>query len=156
MTDRSTAGFQLPAPGVRLGVDVGTVRVGVAISDPDGILATPVATLARDGSNGADLDQLAAMVIERDVVEVVVGLPRTLRGVEGSAAAAAQFYAATLVLRVAPVPVVFVDERLTTVVAHRELADRGIRAKQRRQLVDQVAAVAILQSRLDRLRSGHR
>ncbi|MGH3781424.1 MAG: Holliday junction resolvase RuvX, partial [Pseudonocardiaceae bacterium] len=67
-----------PGPGRRLGVDFGEVRVGVALSDPSGILATPLITLKRDRSGGTDLDAVAALVVEHEVVEVVVGLPRTL------------------------------------------------------------------------------
>lgn len=152
--DELTDDSQVPRRGRRLGVDVGTVRVGVSISDPDGVLATPVATLPRDGSDDGDLDRLAVLVAEHEVVEVVVGLPRTLSGSEGSAAQAARTYASALAGRVAPVPVVFVDERLTTVVAHRAMADRGVRSRRRRHLVDQAAAVEILQSRLDALRGG--
>ena len=137
--------------GVRLGVDVGTVRVGVARSDPAGILATPVATLARDAARRSDLDALRDLVLELDVVEVVVGLPRTLRGAVGPAATAARNYGELLAARVDPVPVVYVDERLTSVTANRVLAERGIREKQRRAVVDQAAAVAILQIRLDQL-----
>ncbi len=137
--------------GVRLGVDVGTVRVGVARSDPDGILATPVATLARDESGESDLDALRDLVLELGAVEVVVGLPRTLRGAVATAATAARRYGRALAVRVAPVPVVYVDERLTSVTANRMLADRGIREKARRSLVDQAAAVTILQTRLDDL-----
>ncbi len=142
---------ELPPRGVRLGVDVGTVRVGVARSDPHGILATPVATLARDEPGGSDLDALRALVLESDVVEVVVGLPRTLRGAVGLAATAAKAYGTQLATRIAPVPVVYVDERLTSVTANRMLAERGIREKSRRSVVDQAAAVAILQVRLDAL-----
>ena len=137
--------------GVRLGVDVGTVRVGVARSDPAGILATPVATLARDAARRSDLDALRDLVLELDVVEVVVGLPRTLRGAVGPAATAARNYGELLAARVDPVPVVYVDERLTSVTANRVLAECGIREKQRRAVVDQAAAVAILQIRLDQL-----
>ena len=145
-----------PPQGVRLGVDVGTVRVGVARCDPAGILATPVATLARDTARQSDLDALRDLVLELDVVEVVVGLPRTLRGAVGPAATAAKVYGDLLATRVAPVPVVYVDERLTSVTANRVLADRGIREKQRRAVVDQAAAVAILQIRLDQLAAGAR
>lgn len=145
-----------PVRGVRLGVDVGTVRVGVARSDPAGILATPVATLARDAARGSDLDALRDLVLESDVVEVVVGLPRTLRGAVGPAATAARAYGEQLSVRVAPVPVVYVDERLTSVTANRVLAERGIREKQRRAVVDQAAAVAILQIRLDQLAATRR
>ncbi len=131
---------------MRIGVDVGSVRVGVAVSDPDGILATPVATLDRAGS----LDALAALVAERDAVEVVVGHPRHLSGAAGAAAAEAEAYAAALRERVG-VPVTLVDERLTTVTATRTLAERGVRGKAQRAVVDQAAAVAILQSALDAL-----
>lgn len=142
---------QGPVPGRRLGVDVGSVRVGVAVSDPAGVLATPLVTLARDRRGGTDLDQLAALVTEHEVVEVVVGLPRTLSGRLGSAADDAQAYAAALARRVA-VPVQLTDERLSTVRASRVLAERGVRGKRQRAVVDQAAAVDILQARLDSLR----
>lgn len=142
--------------GVRLGVDVGSVRVGVAISDPHGILATPVSTLARDVERNSDLERLAELATEHAVVEIVVGLPRTLRGADGLAVEAARTYGAELARRVAPVPVVYVDERLTSVTANRVLAERGVRSKARRSVVDQVAAVQILQSRLDALAGGAR
>ena len=134
----------MTARGVRIGVDVGTVRVGVAASDPDGILATPVATLPRDGA----LDALAALVAERAAVAVVVGHPRHLSGAAGSSANDAEAFAEALRERVG-VPVTLVDERLTTVSAIRTLSDRGVRGKAQRAVVDQAAAVAILQSVLD-------
>ncbi|QNK79580.1 Holliday junction resolvase RuvX [Nakamurella sp. PAMC28650] len=146
----------LPRQGVRLGVDVGSVRVGVARSDPHGILATPVVTLARDETGGSDLDSLRDLVAELEVVEVVVGLPRTLRGAIGSAATSTRSYGALLSARIAPVPVVFVDERLTSVTANRMLAEQGIREKSRRAVIDQAAAVAILQVRLDTLSADRR
>src|SRR5215216_5001313 len=101
--------------GIRLGVDVGTVRVGVAVSDPDGILATPLVTLARD-EGGRDLSDIAGIVRERGVVEVVVGLPVTLRGTEELAAAAARAYAGRLAALVDPVPVRLADGRMSTEV----------------------------------------
>ena len=91
--------------GVWLGVDVGTVRVGVARSDPNGILATPVATLARDAQGGTDLAELARLVREHEAVGVVVGLPVTLAGREGPSAAMARDYANALSNRIGPVPV---------------------------------------------------
>lgn len=143
--------------GVRVGVDVGSVRVGVAASDPDGLLATPVVTLRRERA-GADLDALAELIVEYGAVEIVVGLPRTLRGQDGKAVAAARDYATRLTRTLervgAPVPLVFVDERLTSVTANRQLAERGVRSRHRRSVVDQAAAVAILQARLDALRTG--
>lgn len=141
-----------PPRGVRLGVDVGTVRVGVAECDPDGILATPVVTLARDTQAWRDLDEIVALVAERRAVEVVVGLPRTLRGRESASARDARDYAAALAPRIAPVPVVLVDERLTSVQANRILTERRVPGRSRRAVVDQIAAVQILQTRLDALR----
>ncbi len=136
--------------GRRLGIDVGSVRVGVALSDPDGVLATPLATVARDVARGSDLDTIAGFVVEHDVVGVVVGLPRTLAGREGPAAEAAREFATALATRLAGgVPVVFSDERLTTVVATRQMRESGRKGRRQRAVVDQVAAVAILQGWLD-------
>lgn len=136
-------------PGVRLGVDVGTVRVGLAACDPRGVVASPVATLARDLEGETDLARIAQEVREREVLEVVVGLPRSMSGREGPAAAAARGYAVRLAGRVAPVPVRLVDERLSTVGAHRALHDAGVPGRRHRRVVDQAAAVLILQSALD-------
>ncbi|MEX5633922.1 Holliday junction resolvase RuvX [Parafrankia sp. FMc2] len=166
MSDTGAPGPDTPDPdsgrdagrGVRIGVDVGSVRVGVAASDPDGLLAVPVTTLRRSGSGRrhTDVDELADIVRERHAVEVVVGLPRHLSGREGDAVRHAREYAEVLSSRVAPVPVRLVDERLTTVVAHRRMAERGLRSRARRDLVDQEAAVQILQHHLDirRARGG--
>ncbi len=137
-----------PGRGRRLGIDVGSVRVGVALSDPDGVLATPLVTVARDTTAGADLRAIADLVAEHDIVQVVVGLPRTLAGREGPAAAAAREFADALGPAVG-VPIVFSDERLTTVVATQQLRARGVKGRKQRALVDQVAAVAILQGWLD-------
>ncbi|MGH3901487.1 MAG: Holliday junction resolvase RuvX [Pseudonocardiaceae bacterium] len=141
--------------GRRLGVDVGEVRVGVALSDPSGILATPLVTLSRDRAGGSDLEALAALVVEHEVVEVVVGLPRTLAGRHGPAARAAQDYATTLAGRIGDgVPVRLADERFTTVSATRILAGRGVRGRKQRAVVDQAAAVEILQGWLEARRAG--
>lgn len=131
---------------------MGTVRIGVAASDPDGILATPVETVRRDRS-GRHLRRLAALVAEIEAVEVVVGLPRTLADRIGSSAQDAIEVADELARRVAPVPVRLADERLTTVTAQRSLRDAGMRAKQQRAVIDQAAAVAILQGWLDQRRA---
>jgi putative Holliday junction resolvase len=131
-----------------LGIDVGAVRVGVAVSDPSGVLATPLATLRRD-QRGADLDRIAALAAEYAAVEVVVGLPRSLSGGEGPAAATTREYADALGRRLAPIPVRLSDERLTTVIASRTLTSRGVRGRRQRAVVDQAAAVVILQSWLD-------
>jgi len=147
-----------PPRGRRLGVDVGSVRVGIALSDPGGVLATPLVTLDRDTEAGTDLDRLVTLVDEHEVVEVVVGLPRTLAGRDGPAAQAAQEYATATRERLAAtghdVPVVLADERLTTVAATRQLSDRGVRGRKQRRVIDQAAAVAILQSHLDARRTA--
>ena len=140
--------------GVRIGVDVGTVRVGVAASDPSGVLASPVATLARDTTGGADLAELARLVREREAVEVVVGLPRSLSGRDGAAARAAREYATALAERVHPIPVRLADERMTTVAATRRLREAGIRGRKGRTVVDRSAAVLILQGWLDGARTA--
>ncbi len=136
-------------PGVRIGVDVGEARVGVAASDPSGTFAHPVDTFVRDAGGETDLAALAALVAERAAVEVVVGLPRLLSGEEGTAARIARTYAAGLAARVSPVSVRLVDERLTTVAAHKRLRDSGVPGRGQRAVVDQAAAVLILQSALD-------
>ena len=140
-----------PGPGRRLGVDVGTVRIGVAVSDPDAILATPLETVRRD-RGGAHLARLAALVGELQVVEVVVGLPRTLADRAGKSAADATEMADALAARIAPVPVRMSDERLTTVGAARALRESGVPARAQRAVIDQAAAVAILQGWLDQRR----
>ncbi len=142
--------------GIRLGVDVGSVRVGLAASDPDGILATPVETITRDRDSGADLGVIATVVLERQVLEVVVGLPRSLTGDEGPAARGARTYANALAARVSPTPVRLIDERLTTIDAHRTLRDSGVAGRAQRAVVDQAAAVLILQTALDSERSTGR
>ncbi|MCX6467299.1 MAG: Holliday junction resolvase RuvX [Pseudonocardiales bacterium] len=126
-------------------MDVGSVRVGVALSDPDGLLATPLVTVPRDGRSAA---AVAALADEHDVVGVVVGLSRTLAGREGAAAEAARAFVAELE-PVLAVPVELSDERLTTVVATRQLRESGRKGRRRREVVDQVAAVGILQGWLD-------
>jgi putative holliday junction resolvase len=140
--------------GIRLGVDVGSVRVGLAASDPGGILATPVQTIERDLVSGADQGVIASVVLERHVLEVVVGLPRSLSGAEGPAAQGARMYAAALSARISPTPVRLVDERLTTIDAHRNLRESGVSGRAQRAVVDQAAAVLILQAALDTERSS--
>ncbi len=134
-------------------MDVGTVRIGVAVSDPDGILATPVETVRRD-SSGGHLRRLARLANEYEVVEVVVGLPRTLADRAGSSARDAVALADALAGRLDPVPVRLTDERLTTVSAARSLREAGVRAKDQRGKIDQAAAVAILQGWLDQRRTA--
>ncbi len=133
-------------PGVRLGLDPGDARVGVARSDPSGFLATPVETVRR---GKGDVRRIAALVAEEDAVEVVVGLPRSLSGGEGPAAVKVREFATRLAERIAPVPVRLVDERLSTVSAEAMLRDRGKKGQDRRAVVDMAAAVTILQHALD-------
>ncbi|QYJ05206.1 Holliday junction resolvase RuvX [Nocardioides panacisoli] len=131
--------------GVRLGVDPGDARIGVARCDPSGTLATPVETVRR---GRGDLSRITRLVRDEEAVEVIVGLPRSLRGDEGPAAAKVRRFARLLARRVDPVPVRLYDERLTTVTAEAML--RGQRkGSDRRAVVDQVAAVVILQHALD-------
>jgi putative Holliday junction resolvase len=158
LPDRPGPSLQPPDPGRgrRLGIDAGSVRIGVAVSDPDGILATPVETVARERRKGSDkhVRRLATLVSELDVVEAVVGLPRTLADRSGSAAHDAIGLADQLAARIAPVPVRLADERLTTVAAQRSLREAGVRAKGQRSMIDQAAAVGILQNWLDQRRAS--
>ena len=134
--------------GRRLAIDVGSVRVGVASCDPDGILATPVETVQRTADD-ADVRRVAALAEEYEVVEVVVGLPRTLRNTDGPAVTAAREFGDSVAAAVAPVPVTYHDERLTTVTAASALRASGKKGKAARAVIDQAAAVAILQGWLD-------
>jgi putative Holliday junction resolvase len=135
--------------GVRLGIDPGDARIGVASSDPSGILATPVETVARrDG----DLARLATLVEELGAVRIYVGLPRSMSGGEGPAAGKVREFARDLSNRVQPVPVRLCDERLSTVTAEGQLRAQGRKGKKRRAVVDQAAAVVILQGALERER----
>jgi putative Holliday junction resolvase len=119
------------------------------------MLASPLVTLVRDERDNNDLDQLAQLVAEHGVVEVIVGLPRTLADKQGPAATIAIDYAERVATRIAPVPVRLADERLTTVTASRMLAQRGVKGRKQRAVVDQAAAVEILQTWLDAL-AAHR
>lgn len=139
-------------PGVRLGVDVGKARVGIAVCDRDGLLATPVATLAR-----ADADERAFRLLVEDhaPVEIVVGLPLSMSGGDTPSTTDAREFAAAVASWVA-VPVRLVDERLSTVSAQRALHASGRRTKGSRPVIDQVAAVIILQNALDHERTAGR
>ena len=131
-----------------LGVDVGTVRVGLALSDPTGTIASPLETLRR-AKDGSDLDRLAALVVEHEVAEVVVGEPRHLSGASGASAQDANAYSEALAGRIADVPVYMIDERLSTVTAASHLREGGIDSRKQRPVIDQAAAVVILQQYLD-------
>jgi putative Holliday junction resolvase len=135
-----------------LGVDVGKVRVGLALSDLTGTLASPLETLRR-AKDGSDLDRLAALVEEHEVCEVVVGEPRHLSGASGASAADADAYSEALAGRIADVPVYRIDERLSTVTAASHLREGGIDSRKQRPVIDQAAAVVILQQYLDSRRA---
>jgi putative Holliday junction resolvase len=132
--------------GVRLAVDVGSVRVGVARCDPGGILASPL-TVVRSGRG--DLDELTALAASTGAIEVIVGLPTSLSGREGAAAATARRFAGELAGRLAPVPVRLFDERFTTTQAHDALRRGGKDSRARRSVVDAAAAAVLLQAALD-------
>lgn len=137
-----------PLPGRLLGIDVGSVRVGVALSDQLALIASPLTTLVRD-RGGADQRAIADLVREHDVIEVVFGLPLHLSGARGGAAAEASAYSVGVATLIEPVPVRLVDERLTSREASSVLAARGHDSRSQRGLVDQTAAAIILQSWLD-------
>ena len=136
-----------------LGLDLGSKRIGVAVSDRSGTLASPLTVLARTGSRRADHDRIAALVREEEAAIVVVGMPRSLSGAAGPAARAATAEIEALA-SVVGVPVETTDERFTTVTANRALAEAGVRGAARRQVVDKVAAAVILQAWLDARRGG--
>lgn len=136
--------------GAALGVDVGSVRVGVAIAPAGVRLAVPLETVPRDVDGGSDVRRIAELAAEHRAGAVVVGLPRTLAGAEGPAARAAREFGDALAG--AGLPVTYADERLTTVVAHRQMRSAGRSARRSRPVVDQAAAAAILQGWLDAYR----
>jgi putative Holliday junction resolvase len=137
--------------GVRLGIDVGTVRIGVARSDAHGMLATPVETVAR---GSGDRQRLLEIASELAVMEIVIGLPLALSGRETASTEDARTFAEALA-RQTPIPVRLVDERLSTVSANAAVRSSGRTQRQSRPVIDQVAAVIILQHALDHERSGH-
>jgi putative Holliday junction resolvase len=146
--------------GVRMALDIGDARIGVASSDPHGILATPVETVKR---GPGDLDRIVSLVAELEAFEIVIGLPRSLSGGEGPAALKIRETSAKIAAKVAAaesgpdsglapdetIGVRLVDERFTTVTAERMLRERGKKGSKRRAVVDQAAAVVILQHALD-------
>jgi putative Holliday junction resolvase len=131
-----------------VGLDLGTKRIGVAVSDRSGTIASPLVVLERGRSRAADHARIAELVSAEEAERVVVGLPISLSGADGPAARAAREEAAALAT-VVGVPVETHDERLTTVTAERRLAERGVRGQRRRAVVDKEAAAVILQSWLD-------
>ena len=139
-------------PGRRLALDLGDRRVGLAISDPTGLVASPHGMFERRGPR-RDLDVVEALVREHGIVEVVVGWPRSMSGAVGERAKLAEAFAERLRGRL-PAPVVLWDERLTTVEAQRTLIAGGVRRERRRQVVDAMAASLILQGYLEAQRSS--
>jgi putative Holliday junction resolvase len=135
--------------GRRLGIDVGRARIGVAVCDRDGLLATPVETVARD--DRTDVRRIAELADEYDVLEIVVGLPLSMSGADTPSTADAREFAARLA---AHRPVRLVDERLSTVTAQRGLHQAGRNTKKSRAVIDQAAAVIILQHALDHERAS--
>ncbi|MET9438290.1 Holliday junction resolvase RuvX [Streptomyces sp. NPDC006551] len=134
--------------GRRLAIDVGDARIGVASCDPDGVLATPVETVPGRDVPAAHR-RLRQIVEEYEPIEIVVGLPRSLSGREGPAAAKVRRFAQEMAKGVAPVPVRLVDERMTTVTATQGLRASGMTSKKGRSVIDQAAAVIILQNALE-------
>ncbi|MCW1250322.1 Holliday junction resolvase RuvX [Acaricomes phytoseiuli] len=139
--------------GVRLGLDVGSVRVGLAQSDPDALLATPLRTLQRDARKGSDLNIVVKEALSQQVHIIYVGLPQTLRGSESASAEAARLLAQELAGRLAAAgstaEVRLVDERFSTTTAHRQLHQAGVPGRAHRKVVDQMAAAGILQHALE-------
>ncbi len=138
--------------GVRIGIDVGRARIGVARSDPHGMLAVPVATVRR---GEGDLAELVATARDSDALEFVVGLPLSLSGADTGSTGDARDFARRLAAASGR-PVRLVDERLSTVAAQRSLRASGKDVRSSRPVIDQVAATIILQSALDTERSSGR
>ncbi|GAA3490571.1 Holliday junction resolvase RuvX [Streptomyces cremeus] len=134
--------------GRRLAIDVGDARIGVASCDPDGVLATPVETVPGRDVPAAHR-RLRQLVEEYEPLEVVVGLPRSLNGGEGPAAAKVRKFAQELARGIAPTGVRLVDERMTTVTATQGLRASGVKSKKGRSVIDQAAAIVILQNALE-------
>lgn len=132
--------------GRRIAIDVGDVRIGVAVSDPAGFLATPVETVA---AGKFAMERLAELVTEFEPLECVVGLPLSLSGKEGPAAVKVRAFAAELAERIAPVPIRLFDERMSTMTADSLLRQRGKSGAKKRSVIDQAAATVILQTALD-------
>ena len=138
--------------GRRLGLDVGTARIGVASCDPDGILATPVETIKVAGGDpdwAAEIRRLMDLVAEYDAVAVIVGLPTSLKGRETASTAMARSFVAALGATAPELEVEFVDERLTTVTAGAALHGAGRNTRRQREVIDQAAAVVLLQAWID-------
>ena len=158
--DERRADDELPVAewtrGRRLGLDVGTARIGVASCDPDGILATPVETIrVTDGDPGweAELRRVAELVEEYGAVAVVVGLPTSLNGRDTASTVMARSFVTALTGASPGLPVELVDERLTTVTAGAALHSAGRNTRKQRDVIDQAAAVVLLQAWIESRRA---
>ncbi|MDT3767682.1 Holliday junction resolvase RuvX [Gleimia hominis] len=134
--------------GVRIGVDYGGARIGVAVTDPAGRFALPHETVARS-KWGEDVDQIADLAEQLAAIEIVVGLPKHLSGASGASAKSARKFAHKLGSACPQLRVCMVDERLTTSTAHEQLAAAGIDNRRRKDKVDQVAATVILEQAIE-------
>lgn len=143
--------------GVRLAVDVGESRVGLAASDPDGLVATPVMTLRRDHNRGSDLRMLTRVASDRQATVIYVGLPLSLSGADTASTQKARAYAGSLAHALSAAglsaQVRLIDERLSTVSASEKMRASGVRSAEQRSRIDQAAAVEILTHALE-LRSS--
>ena len=137
--------------GVRLGVDFGSVRIGVAASDPDGIMAFPVETVVR---GEGDVARVATIASDRGAIAIFVGLPKTLKGEDGTSAAMAEQFARGLA-ELTTADVRLIDERFSTTTASRALSGAGKSTRSQRQIIDQAAAVVILENALEVDRRGN-
>jgi len=140
--------------GVRVGIDVGQARIGLAQSDRDGVLATPVETVSRvqkapKGGESADVRRIADLAVNLDAIEIVIGLPISLSGASTESTRDARAFASRVARMTPHIPVRLVDERLSTVTAQSALRTSGKRSKGSRPVIDQIAAVIILQHTLD-------
>lgn len=142
-------------PGVRLGIDVGTVRIGVARSDAAGLLAVPVETIDRRAGDEWALARLAALIAEYEPLEILVGNPLSMSGAATAAAQAAAAFAQEIADG-CTVPVRLIDERLTTVTAQRNLHAAGRTHRGSRSVIDQAAAVIVVQHAIDSERASGR
>lgn len=139
-------------PGVRaLGIDLGSKRIGIAVSDTSGTVATALTTVHRSKSRRHDHAEITKLVRDEEAELVVVGLPLSLDGTKGPAARGAEKETEQLAT-VVGVPVEMYDERFTTVTAERGMLEAGLDARQRRKVVDKVAAAVMLQAWLDHRR----
>ena len=131
-----------------VGIDLGEKRIGVAVSDSDGKIATPYEVLTRSGSREQDHRHIAAIVADVEAEVLIVGLPLSLDGTEGKAAQAARDEA-DQIQALFPIPVEMHDERFTTVEAEHRLKEQNLNARAQRKVVDKVAAAILLQAWLD-------